>query len=65
MTKPLTIETRIAAELHAERRERIARDCIKGILANPNTGGTVNDIAEAATRYADALMEHLDRPRSV
>lgn len=47
-----------------ERRERIAMRCLQGLLANPETIGTFNEIAYDAVKYADALIAELDKEQA-
>lgn len=45
----------------ADRRERIATAALQGLLAYPETQGTVIDFAQMSVRYADALIAELDK----
>ena len=58
-----TLTAGLAAQLRAERRERIATAALQGILTNPAAGGCgpVEEIAHYAVRYADALIAELDK----
>lgn len=47
--------------LRADRRERIATAALQGLLAYPETQGTVIDFAKMSVRYADALIAELDK----
>lgn len=44
-----------------EQRERIATAAMAAILSRRSVGGTYADIAQSATKYADALIEELNK----
>lgn len=51
---------------HRDRRERIAKVALQGLLSNTQwlpEDTTYNQIAEYATRAADALIHELDKPQ--
>ena len=53
---------------HRERRERFAKAAMQGLLSNTQwlpEDTTYNQIAEYATRAADALIHELDKPKEV
>ncbi len=49
------------AEERASRRERIATAALQGLVDN---GSNPEAVAQAAVRYADALIAALDAPRT-
>jgi hypothetical protein len=57
-TRPLENE---AQRIRADRRERIATACLAGLVANPECAGKFEDYADFSVKYADALIERLDK----
>lgn len=56
----------VEAEIrHRERRERIAKDALQGLLANPNVDPWRDKVAVDAVFHADALIAELDKPKEV
>jgi len=47
--------------VRADRRERIATACLAGMIASPARSGKFEEYAFYAIRYADALIEELDK----
>lgn len=51
----------MTSEEQYEQRERIATAAMAAILSRRSVGGTYADIVQAATKYADALIEELNK----
>ena len=58
----LQIQMQAEAEIrHRERRERIAKAALHGLLANPNVDPWRDKVAVDAVILADALIAELDK----
>jgi len=47
--------------VRADRRERIATACLVELIAWRGAAGNADELSAAAVKYADALIEELDK----